>query len=247
MMECSSPLELLVFPSLRESYPDTLDIHFIFREEDTGEEKKLGAHKLFLALSSEVFMNQFFKQFAEAKQGTVTVTDSTFKTFKIFLDHIYGIKVPWSSLSHSTLYKLFELANKYQMNSLAESVCKCVSEMEVTSENILQVASIAQSIQFIDALNFSESLHASVAKVSVATFTEIICTAFDQEDISLLHKLFSKVEENLSFQNIREEINSENILNLLNKEIMKFSIFRSFIEDNLPMYVSDTIVQSSSQ
>ena len=55
-----SPLMHLDFPNLRETYPATLDIHFLFCDEDTGEESKLGAHKLLLAMSSEVFMRQFF-------------------------------------------------------------------------------------------------------------------------------------------------------------------------------------------
>ena len=166
-----SPLMHLDFPNMRETYPGTLDIYFLFHDEETGEESKLAAHKLLLAMSSEVFMNQFFTQFAEATQGTVNITDSSFHSFKIFLDHIYGIKIPWSDLSHSTLYQLFHLANKYQIGSLAQCVCKWVSEMQVTCENVLDVASIALCVMSINAEHFSESLCASVQYISVDKLT----------------------------------------------------------------------------
>ena len=178
MASCSSPLSGVDYSTLRTEKPETMDIHFLFHDTDTGEERRLGAHKLLLAVSTPVFFNQFFGGFADAKASTVTIVDSSYQSFQYLLDHIYCCAVPWTQLSLSTLYEVHSLADRYQLDHLAQFICDRVSGTSVTVHNILEAAAVAEKISFIDAEDFTESLHSATAERSnmttLSTYSSLI-------------------------------------------------------------------------
>ena len=214
-LECSSPLSKVDYSTLRTEKPETIDIEFLFPDPDTGEERKLGAHKLLLALSTPVFETQFFKRFDDAKDSTVTILDSSYQSFKYFLDHIYCDTVPWSQLSLSTLYELHSLADKYQLHDLAEYICNRVSGTSVTVHNILEAATVAENISFIDAEDFTESLHSATANIAYDDFINIFFTDFENEDVEFLHSFLGKVAMTNEFINITQETSLEYVNNLM--------------------------------
>lgn len=117
---------------------DTLDIHFLFDEED-GKVKRLAAHRNILSSASPVFKAMFFGPLAEKDE--VTIVDVTHKSFDCMLKFIYTDEAKLEpDVAGSVLY----LAKKYDIPGLADH-CKSYIKTSMDRENVV---SILQGLMF---------------------------------------------------------------------------------------------------
>jgi len=135
------------------------DVKFIFNQD--SKRREIEAHKIILALGSEVFRAQFFGSISQSDQ--VEIEQWSYKSFKIFID---------------TFYNSVNLG-KYRMRILSDLYCLSdyysVPELQTASMNVLRKASFSNQ-------DIAEAAHiATVAKdpypaLAEALFERVLST-----------------------------------------------------------------------
>ncbi|XP_065209055.1 RCC1 and BTB domain-containing protein 1-like isoform X3 [Planococcus citri] len=87
------------------------------------EGKTIPVHKSVLAVRCEHFAEVFQNDWSIEKQSVLEIEDGDFKVYKAFLKYVYTDQMD-DALSFDELIELLNLANKYNVKSLAE---RCVS------------------------------------------------------------------------------------------------------------------------
>jgi len=187
-------IQLSVFnvQSLRRS-PDLADVTFRFKEAGSNGDVEIKAHRVVLALTSEIFKTQFFEAFPA--EETVLVEDSTLDTFNTFLDIIYNVGVNLKKLNLRLIGDLFYLAEKYRIGSVKTALLVCVKAKEFKREEVLDVLRIAESYSHLE--EFANSLVVCCADFAHASTVSELMSLFDEVDVEektsvLLHKFMSK-------------------------------------------------------
>ena len=140
---------------IRESPSQTSDVKFIFKDRTTGEVKELLAHKLVLAVGSEVFMAQFFGSLKEDKD-TIPVEDVSFEAFKILLDMLYNKKVALTEVSLALLAEVYSLADKYLLGKMQDLIIQDVASREMNAGVLIEAARLADDNFCLE--KFSETI-----------------------------------------------------------------------------------------
>jgi len=160
------------------------DIKFVFKveeqEENTSEE--VWAHKVILAVVSDVFEKEFFGPLKEAK-SEIEIKDAKQEEFKVMLDFIYNKQSDLSMYDLYFLSKLYYLAEKYNISAFRSEIISTISQKQVCDENVLDVAIVAELNVAHDM--FSETLYERVAVFLLRKFAGKLSNAFD---------FFSRVE-----------------------------------------------------
>jgi len=165
--------------SLSSSSRIPTDIKFVFKVnevEDNASFEEVSAHKVILALVSDVFEKEFFGPMKEDK-SEIEIKDAKQEEFKVMLDFIYNKQSDLSMYDLYFLSKLYYLAEKYNISALRNEILSTISQKEVCDENVLDIAIVAE-------LNvahemFSETLYESVAVFLLRKFAGKLSNAFD--------------------------------------------------------------------
>jgi len=102
------------------------DIKFIFKGEEDGFPivEEIRAHKLILALASDVFKNGFYGGFAD--DSTIEIKDVAKELFGAMIDFIYNKETNVTIYDFEKLCTLYYLADKYNINVLKEETLKAI-------------------------------------------------------------------------------------------------------------------------
>eukprot|EP00092_Neocalanus_flemingeri_P061876 GFUD01074549.1.p1 GENE.GFUD01074549.1~~GFUD01074549.1.p1 ORF type:complete len:241 (+),score=49.89 GFUD01074549.1:56-724(+) len=172
----------------------TSDVKFTFVDQNTGQCLELYAHKLILAIGSEVFMAQFYGTLKEERE-IIAVEDSSFDAFKTLLEVLYNKKVSLQEKSFLFPAELFYLADKFLMDKLQDFIIKEVSTRKITSEELLEAASVAENHKQLE--RFSESVSGA-------------CVMFIRENIESVFKIFDGEEAEGANSRILHRLMAEN-------------------------------------
>eukprot|EP00092_Neocalanus_flemingeri_P092635 GFUD01117621.1.p1 GENE.GFUD01117621.1~~GFUD01117621.1.p1 ORF type:complete len:303 (-),score=53.14 GFUD01117621.1:21-827(-) len=188
-----SNIQTIDLTMLRGNSNPTCDVKFTFLDENTGMKSELPAHKLILAVGNEVFMRQFFGTIPEEKD-TIPVEDSSVEAFQIFLDILYNKKIALEAMDFQLLADLYYLAEKYHHGFMKDSIIKEVSSRKILSENLLEVAKVAETNAHLEELSSSllNICFVFINKSDLGTIMDI----FDNEDVGeekscTLHRLMT--------------------------------------------------------
>ena len=116
------------------------DITFVI--EDCGS--KVRAHKWIMAMGSPVCMKQFYGELRETSDE-ILIKKTTKSAFVTMVDTFYGKDIMWMSKSAEEIFRIADIAEKYQVNVLKEKVKEALREFPLNEENVVTVASCAES------------------------------------------------------------------------------------------------------
>jgi len=171
----ASNIQTIDLAHIRENCPTpTSDVKFTFVDQNSGKKSELLAHKLVLAFGSEVFMAQFYGPFKE-ERDIIPVEDSSFDAFKMLLDLMYNKEVIFENLDFQLLADLFNLANKFLLDEVKDSIVEEVSTRKMISGKLVEAAKVAEEQAHLE--KFSEALSG-------------VCVKFVKENIQSVFKIF---------------------------------------------------------
>jgi len=173
-------MELLV-TSLQQSLSPVsgipTDIKFLFKVENDGVSsfKELRAHKLILALVSDVFKKGFYGDFSE--DGSIEITDTTHDSFKAMINFIYNVNTDIILYDFDILCSLYNLGEKYNIKALKKETLLAISNKGMTSEEILGVCVLAE--QYSVHKELKETLQMATAQSLSTIFKGDLAKAID--------------------------------------------------------------------
>jgi len=165
--------------SLSSSSRIPADIKFVFKVNELDEStsfEEVRAHKVILAVVSDVFEKEFFGPMKEA-ESEIEIKDAKQEEFKVMLDFIYNKQSDLSMYDLYFLSKLYYLAEKYNISALRNEILATISQKQVCDENVLDIAIVAELNVAHD--TFSETLYESVAVFLSRKFAGKLSNAFD--------------------------------------------------------------------
>jgi len=139
------------------------DVKFVFKEEEEDgsiNTKELKAHKLILALVSDVFRVEFYGGFQDT--GSIDIIDVKKESFEAMIDYIYGKGVDLGTYDIGMLCSLYCLGDKYNINILVEESLEKIRSKDISTENILNFCLLADQYSIHDKL--VDTLHDSAAQ-----------------------------------------------------------------------------------
>jgi len=135
---------------------DLYDVCFEMKD-NSGMKQQIKCHKLILAQVSPIFKQQFFGPMKEENEK-VEVEDSSFETFKIFIDFIYKeMEIPkfYSIKTVGEMEELFEmiyLAEKYQVEQLKRYLNSVLNHcISIDDSNVFQYLQEIEKYRCFDA------------------------------------------------------------------------------------------------
>ena len=115
------------------------DVTFKFKEA----KESVKAHKLILAISSEVFNREFYGSLKV--EDEIEIVDANKDVFQAMVDFIYNkAHINWKECAPTFLCSLYYLAEKYNLTDLKQLIVDSIADQKVTKENALDVARIAE-------------------------------------------------------------------------------------------------------
>ena len=109
------------------------DVSFLFQVEG-GSVTEVKAHKLILAIASDVFKKNFFGSFES--ESKISIEDATEEVFKAMIEYIYNKKMDWKDYKLTFLASLYYLADKYDISELRQEIIASIPEHKVSEENV---------------------------------------------------------------------------------------------------------------
>ena len=120
------------------------DIKFLFKKETNGVPavQYIRAHKLILALVSDVFEKAFCGGFKD--DGCIEIEDATKESFEAMINFIYTKETDLSIYGFEMLCSIYYLADKYNINALKEETLEAIKAKEILVDNVLDVGLLAE-------------------------------------------------------------------------------------------------------
>ena len=120
------------------------DIKFLFKEEaDSGPiVKEVRAHKLILALVSNVFRTGFYGGITD--DGKIVIEDATKEAFEVMIEFIYNKITDLSNFEFDILCETYYLSDKYNINLLKEETLRSIRIKDISARNVLDVINLAE-------------------------------------------------------------------------------------------------------
>jgi len=120
------------------------DIIFKFCSASGDGADVVAAHKMILAMVSQIFRNMFYVHNTVDKSANeILIEDSNKPTFQMMIDAVYNVKPMKESLQGKSVDEMFAvlyLVTKYKISSLELAVKECLSSFTITEDNALDVA-----------------------------------------------------------------------------------------------------------
>eukprot|EP00092_Neocalanus_flemingeri_P018543 GFUD01020079.1.p1 GENE.GFUD01020079.1~~GFUD01020079.1.p1 ORF type:complete len:287 (-),score=76.72 GFUD01020079.1:60-920(-) len=188
---------------LESSSRITPDISFVFNKECPVDQKTVTAHKVILSSASNVFETQFYGEIPEA-DGEIDIVDASYEAFKAMIEFIYNIKHDWEFYCLHLLAEVYYLGEKYYLDDLKIEVVEAVAKFQVSKDNFLEVATLAEKQShhpilsenlFQVAAKFLQVEFKGEIKKVLELFSEVEIDPTDPTNSFILHKLMTKVNE----------------------------------------------------
>lgn len=101
------------------------------------------AHKMILALVSDVFVKEFFGSMKE-EEDEIDIKDASQEVFQAMIDFIYNKHVDIGEYDLVFTSQLYNLAEKYNIQDLRREIIASIPKHDMTDENVLDVAILAE-------------------------------------------------------------------------------------------------------
>ena len=120
------------------------DVKFLFKEEaESGTiVKEIRAHKLILALVSNVFQTGFFGGIVD--DGDIIIKDASKEAFEVMIEFIYNKVTDISNCDFDILCETYYLSDKYNINLLKEETLRSIRSKDISAGNVLEVVNLAE-------------------------------------------------------------------------------------------------------
>ena len=128
------------------------DVKFLF----SSERKEITAHKVVLAIASDVFKTEFFGHVKEPK-NEIEIVDVSFEAFKTMLEFIYNIKHNWLTKGLRFLAEMYYLAEKYILDTLKREILGFLRWARIAPKDVMKVSMTADKFSFLEP--FSDLLY----------------------------------------------------------------------------------------
>jgi len=128
------------------------DIKFVF----VLEKKEISAHKVVLAIASDVFKTEFFGHLREPKDS-VEIVDVCYAVFKEMIEFIYNINHCWWQRSIQFLGELYYLGEKYMLGSLKVKILESIQYSVPSTRSVVRMSLLADHYAFLE--EFSDLLY----------------------------------------------------------------------------------------
>jgi len=145
--------------------------------------KEVSAHKLILAIASDVFTRQFFGLMQS--ENVINIKDASKDVFEMMIDFIYNKKIEFINYDLDCLSKLYYLADKYDIEELRLEIIASIPEHEITIQNVIDVGILAEENSHH--LPLSEALYdvaAAFLKQKFANKAENVYDFFSEAEAS---------------------------------------------------------------
>eukprot|EP00092_Neocalanus_flemingeri_P022846 GFUD01024772.1.p1 GENE.GFUD01024772.1~~GFUD01024772.1.p1 ORF type:complete len:276 (+),score=72.00 GFUD01024772.1:59-886(+) len=119
------------------------DVTFLFKQEGLLV-KEVKAHKLILALASDVFKRGFYGSMKEDEEEKIDIKDARQEVFQVMIEFIYNKQSDWKEYSLSLLSSLYDLGERYDIEEMRRGIIAFIPEYKVTTENVMEVAILAE-------------------------------------------------------------------------------------------------------
>jgi len=114
-------------------------------EVELSATRDIKAHKFLLASVSDVFESMFFGDMKE-KREVIELKETTMVAARALFNYIYekpdSVKI--EAMSMKNIFHLYKLADRYRITSLMETVEEVIKNKELTKENVMEVAAMAE-------------------------------------------------------------------------------------------------------
>jgi len=167
------------------------DIKFLFKKG--GVVSEIRAHKLILALVSDVFKTGFYGGITD--DGSVEIKDASKEAFEVMIEFIYNKLTDVSSYDIDILCETYYLADKYNIELLKKETLRSIRNKDISTGNALDVANLAEQ----------HSAHEELAETLYDAVSQKLSTIFDGN--------FSKAAE--FFKSIDADANPTSLKSLL--------------------------------
>ena len=117
------------------------DVRFLFNKGSSTKELK--AHKLILALISDVFEREFYGSMKDGKDD-IDIKDASHDVFQAMIDFIYNKHSDLKVYDLTFLSQLYYLGEKYNIEDLRNRIIAAIPEFKILDENVLDVAILAE-------------------------------------------------------------------------------------------------------
>jgi hypothetical protein len=107
----------------------------------TADNRKIEAHRVVLAMRSDVFKSMLSSRMAERNTNQIVIDDCDPHTVRVFTEYLYTDRLP-AHFTADTLSQLLGMARKYQVEPL-ERDCVAAIIRQLNVDNVLEVLELA--------------------------------------------------------------------------------------------------------
>jgi len=122
--------------------------------------KEINAHRLILALVSDVFKKGFYGGIAD--DGSIEIKDASKESFEAMINYIYNKKNRLILYDLDILCSLYYLGDKYNINTLVTESLEAIRWKPITTENVLDVGLLGDQYSVYEEL--AETLYDKAAR-----------------------------------------------------------------------------------
>ena len=141
------------------------DMKFKIVETKTGLVQEVEAHRMVLAMASDVFHTMFYGSgniYQDVKEGEVVIKDTTKEAFEIMIGAVYNTVSMEESLKDKSVEEVFTVLNlvtRYNIPELHNSLTDYLASFPLTEETVLDVAQ--------DSMKYSETFTDDVKELQM--------------------------------------------------------------------------------
>jgi len=160
------------------------DVKFLFKSSrQDGIVTEVRAHKLILAIASDVFEREFFGSLKS--EDDIPISDASKEVFQAMIEHIYCKQLNLKDYDPVFIASLYYLAEKYIIEDLRDEIIASVKEIEISRKNVLEVALLAEE----------SALHEPLSEALYNVVVTFLMTAFENS-MEKVVKFLSEFEAN---------------------------------------------------
>jgi len=150
------------------------DVKFLFKKENNGV-TEIKAHKLILALVSDVFEKAFYGGLQD--DGIIEIKDATKESFEAMINFIYTKETNVSVYGFEMLCSMYYLADKYNIDALKKETLQAIKTKNISADNVLNVGVLAD--QYSAHEESTETLYKAATKYLRKMFDGQLIKAID--------------------------------------------------------------------
>jgi len=180
----------LILSRLQQSLSEassTPDIKFLFfkKKKNGVTVEEIRAHKLILALVSDVFEKAFYGGFED--DGSIEIIDASKESFEAMINFIYTKETDVSIYCFEMLCSIYYLADKYNIDALKEETLEAIKSKDISVDSVLNVGVLADQ----------HSAHEELAETLYEAATQSLGKIFDGQ-LTKAIDFFSEIDADAS-------------------------------------------------